>query len=373
MELGGLNEAGASVWMGLLLAAFSLMQFLCAPLLGALSDRFGRRPVLIMSLAGMSLNYVMLAWAPTLYWLFLGRVVAGATAANYAAATAYIADVTPAPKRAQRFGLIGAMFGLGFVAGPAFGGLLGDYWLRLPFAVAAGLAGANMLFAAYFLPESLPAHSRRPFRWNQANPVGSLHVLAADRDYRRLALAWCCTWFALGALQSAFVLANDMRLGWGAKENGVALAAVGIGSALVQGLLVRRAVRALGERRAALTGYALSFLAYLAFALAGQVWILFLGITLQALGAISGPAVQSMFSVRAGPNEQGRIQGALSSVQGLTAIFAPLVAGWAFATFATASAPVALVGAPFLLAAAAYLLAFASVWRTRPAVPANAG
>jgi len=366
MQLGRLSAAEASVWIGLLLASFSLMQFLCAPLLGALSDRFGRRPVLLVSLAGMCLNYVMLAWAPSLAWLFLGRVVAGATAANYSAATAYIADVTPAPKRAQRFGLIGAMFGLGFVAGPALGGLLGSYGLRLPFIAAAALAGANVLYAAIFLPESLPPDLRRPVRWRQANPAGSLGILLTDPYYRRLALAWCCTWFALGALQSAFVLANTVRLGWGAQENGLALALVGVGSALVQGLLVRRIVPALGERRAALAGYALSGAAYLAFGFAGQAWILFLGIALQAFGAVSGPAVQSLFSARAGADQQGRIQGALASVQGLTAIVAPLVASWAFSTFAAEDAPVRLVGAPFLMAAAAYLVAFASVWQARP-------
>ncbi|MBV8913394.1 MAG: MFS transporter [Acetobacteraceae bacterium] len=365
MQLGRLSEADAAVWLAMLLAAFSLMQFLCAPLLGALSDRFGRRLVLLASLSGMCLNYLMLAWAPGLPWLFVGRVVAGATAANYSAATAYIADVTPAPKRAQRFGLVGAMFGLGFVAGPALGGALGGYWLRLPFLVAAALAGGNMLYAAIFLPESLPVRRRRRVRWAQANPVGSIHVLANDRDYRRLAVAWCCTWFALGALQSAFVLANSLRLGWGARENGIALAVVGIASALVQGLLVRRIVPALGERRAALLGYGVSFLAYLAFAFAAKPWILFLGTGLQACGAISGPAVQSLFSSRAGPDQQGRIQGALASVQGLTAIVAPLAAGSAFSTFAAANAKISLVGAPFLMAAAAYVLAFASVWKVR--------
>ena len=367
MELGHLSEAGAASWMGYLLSAFAVLQFLCAPLMGALSDRFGRRPVLLISLAGMCLNYIMLAWAPTLYWLFLGRVIAGATAANYSAATAYIADVTPAPKRAQRFGLIGAMFGLGFVAGPALGGLLGEYGLRLPFLVAAGLAGANLLYAAISLRESLPPALRRPVRWSHANPLGSLHVLTADREYRRLAVAWCCTWFALGCLQSAFVLANTLRLGWGARENGLALGVVGVGSALVQGLLVRRIVPALGERRAALTGYALSCCAYIAFGFAGQAWILLLGLVLQAFGAISGPAVQSMFSARAGADQQGRTQGALASVQGLTAIVAPLVAGWAFSTFAAASAPVRIIGAPFLIAAGAYVLACAAVVSIRPA------
>ena len=365
MELGQVSAGQASLWMGSLLAAFSVMQFLCSPLLGALSDRFGRRPVLLSALGGMCLNYILLAWAPSLAWLFVGRVIAGATAASYSTATAYIADVTPPQKRAQRFGLVGAMFGLGFVAGPAIGGLLGSYGLRWPFLAAAALAGSNMLFAAIMLPESLRPELRRKVRWRQANPLGSMQVLGADASYRRLAVAWCCTWFALGALQSSFVLANDLRLGWGARENGFALAVVGIGSALVQGLLVRRLVPWMGERRAALTGYALSCAAYLCFAFAWHAPMLFLGIVLQAFGAISGPAVQSLLSARAGADAQGQIQGALASVQGLTAIVAPLAAGWAFSLGADPAGAFYFPGAPFLMASAAYLLAVVSVWTVR--------
>lgn len=369
MQLGGVSAAQASLWMGSLLAAFSIMQFLCAPVLGALSDRFGRRPVLLAALGGMCLNYLLLAWAPSLAWLFLGRVIAGATAASYSTATAYIADVTPPAKRAQRFGLVGAMFGLGFVAGPALGGLLGAYGLRLPFLLSAALAALNVLYAAFLVPESLPRDLRRPIRWRQANPLGSIRVLGTDATYRRLALAWCCTWFALGALQSSFVLANDLRLGWGARENGLALAVVGVGSAVVQGLLVRRIVPWLGERRAALTGYALSCAAYLAFGFAWTAPVLLLGIVLQALGAISGPAVQSLLSARASADEQGQIQGALASVQGLTAIAAPLAAGWAFSVFAAPGAPLYLPGAPFLMASLAYLLAIAAVATVKSDIP----
>ncbi len=365
MQLEHVSAAKASLWIGSLLAAFSVMQFLCAPLLGALSDRFGRRPVLLAALGGMCLNYLLLAWAPSLAWLFLGRVIAGATSASYSTATAYIADVTPLELRAQRFGLVGAMFGLGFVAGPALGGLLGAYGVRLPFVVAAVLAGLNVLFAALVLPESLPPSLRRPVRWRQANPLGSMRVLGVDATFRRLALAWCCTWFALGALQASFVLANELRLGWGAQQNGLALAVVGVGSALVQGLLVRRIVPAFGERRAALIGYTLSGTAYVAFAFAWNPAILFLGIALQALGAISGPAVQSLLSGRAGADQQGQIQGALASVQGLTAIVAPLLAGWVFSVFAVPSSAYYMPGAPFLMAALAYLLAVGAVWTVR--------
>ncbi len=361
MDLTGQGASGASFWLGSLLGAFSAMQFLCAPLLGALSDRFGRRVVLLLSLAGICTNNLLLAWAPSMAWLFVGRLIAGATAANVAAATACIADVSTPQQRAQRFGLIGAMFGLGFVVGPALGGLLGSYGVRVPFLVASGLAGLNLLYGALFVPETLAPANRRPFRWRSANPLGNIAIVLHDRDYARLVAAWCCSWFAIGALQSSFVLANDMRYGWGTQENGIALAAIGLGSALVQGLVVRRAVPRLGERRAALLGYALAGIAYSLFAFAYTPWILFAGIVLQAASAISGPAVQALVSAQAGPDRQGMAQGALASFQGLTAIGAPLLSGWVFGVFTGPAAPVHFPGAAFLMAAMAYGMAFWAV------------
>lgn len=369
MKLEGVSAAQTSLWMGGLLAAFSVMQFLCAPLLGGLSDRFGRRPVLLVALAGMALNYLLLVWAPSVAWLFVGRVVAGATAASYSTATAYIADVTPPEQRAQRFGLVGAMFGLGFVVGPALGGLLGSYGLRLPFLLAAVLAGINFVFAAMLLPESLPQGSRRTLSWGRSNPIGTLRVLGGDADYRRLAIAWCANWFALGVLQSAFVLANDLRLGFTELQNGLALTAMGVGSALVQGLLVRRIVPAIGERRAALIGFALTAGAYLAFAFAGSVAVLLLGVALQSLGAINGPAIQSLLSVKAGSDEQGQLQGALASLQGLTAIVAPLAGSWMFSVSATPGNSFYHPGASFLLGTLACLIAVGAIAAMREATP----
>ncbi len=360
-QLTGSTASAAALWMGSLLAVFSAMQVVCAPVLGALSDRYGRRPILLVSLAGISVNYLLLTWAPTLAWLFVGRLIAGATAANASAATAYIADVTPPARRAQRFGLVGAAFGLGFVLGPAFGGLLGAYGLRVPFMVAAGLAGCNLLYGIVALPESLPHDRRRAFEWRLANPIATLSIVGADRARRRLALAWCCGWFALGSLQSSFVLANQMRFGWGPQQNGLALAAAGLGSAVVQGLLIRRILPALGERRTALAGYALAGAAFLCFALAGAGWMIFMGIALQAFGAISGPAVQAMISVRAGPDRQGEAQGALASLQGLTAIVSPLVAGWLFGAFTRPGALLHFPGAPFLASSLAYGVAMLAV------------
>ncbi|MDB5398779.1 MAG: putative major facilitator superfamily transporter [Rhodopila sp.] len=366
LKLSGMTISAASMWVGLLLTAFALMQFVCAPVLGGLSDRFGRRPVLLLSLSGICANYLLLAWAPSLTWLFLGRLIAGATAANAATATAYIADVTPPQKRAGQFGLVGAMFGIGFIAGPAFGGVLGAYGLRLPFFVAAGLAGCNVLYGLFVLPESLPPSRRRAFNWRHANPVGSLRVVMANPDLARLAIAWGCIWFALGALQSTFVLANQARFGWDTRENGLVLAVAGLGSAVVQGLLVRRIVPALGERRAAMVGGCIVACAYLCIGLAPYGWMVVLGIVMQSVGAITSPAIQGLVSASADADHQGEMQGALSSVQGLTAIVSPLVASWVFSAFTGPAAPVFLPGAPFLVSTLAYGLAIWAIFGVRP-------
>lgn len=359
LKLSGLTVSGASMWVGLLLTAFALMQFVCAPVLGGLSDRFGRRPVLLLSLSGICANYLMLAWAPSLTWLFLGRLIAGATAANAATATAYIADVTPPAKRAGQFGLVGAMFGIGFVVGPAVGGLLGSYSLRLPFYVAAAFAGCNVLYGLFVLPESLPPERRRSFDWRRANPIGSLHLVMANPTLGRLAIAWGCIWFALGALQSTFVLANEARFGWSTQQNGIALALAGLGSAVTQGLLVRRIVPALGERRAAMIGGMIGVCSYLTLAFAPFGWVVMAGILIQSLGAITSPAVQGMVSASVAADRQGETQGALSSVQGLTAIASPLIASSVFSAFTGAAAPFLLPGAPFVVSALAYGL---SIW-----------
>jgi DHA1 family tetracycline resistance protein-like MFS transporter len=367
LHLSGVSVSGASVWVGLLLTAFALMQFICAPILGGLSDRFGRRPVLLLSLSGICVNYLLLAWAPSLAWLFVGRLIAGATATNAATATAYIADVTPPQKRAGQFGLVGASFGVGFVVGPAVGGLLGAHGLRLPFLVAASLAGCNVLYGLFVLPESLPAVRRRPFDWRRANPLGSLRVVMASRDLGRLAIAWGCIWFALGALQSTFVLANQMRFGWDTRQNGLALALAGLGSAVTQGLLVRRIVPRLGERRAAIIGGVFGMGSYLSIALAPYGWVVMAGILIQALGAITSPAVQGMVSASAAADRQGETQGALSSVQGLTAIVSPLVATWVFSAFTGAGVPFLLPGAPFIVSSLVYGLAIWAISGVRPA------
>lgn len=365
VQLSGLPVASASLWVGGLLAMFAVMQFFCAPVLGGLSDRFGRRPVLLVSLAGICANYLFLAWAPSLAWLFVGRLIAGATAANASTANAYIADITPAAQRAGRFGLVGASFGIGFVVGPAVGGLLGSYGLRLPFLVAAVLAGLNLLYGAFVLPESLPPERRRPIDWASANPLGSIHVVMSHPNLGRLALTWCCAWFALGALPSSFVLANTMRFGWDSRHNGLALGFAGLGSAIVQGLLVRRVVPWVGEQRAAITGALLTAVAYTCHAVAPVGAVVLIAIVFQSMGAFGNAAVQAMVSTSAGPDRQGETQGALSSLTGLTAIVSPLVATFMFSTFTHPGAIVIFPGAPFVASALACLVGAWSVWGVR--------
>ncbi len=371
LKLSGEGIASASLWVGALLSMFAVMQFVCAPILGGLSDRFGRRPVLLLSLSGICANYLLLAWAPSLAWLFLGRLIAGATAANASTANAYIADVTPLEKRASRFGLVGASFGVGFVVGPALGGVLGGYGLRLPFLVAACLAGCNLVYGAFVLPESLPPERRRPFDWRHANPWGSAHMVFDDPVLRRLALNWCCIWFALAAIPSSFVLANTMRFGWDSRQNGLALGMAGLSSAVVQGLLVRRIVPALGERRAALAGALLTGSGYVCQGFAMVPAFVFVGIGLQAMGAFGNAAVQAMVSAEAGPDRQGETQGALSSLQGLTAILSPLLASTLFSTFAREGAAFVFPGAPFLASALVCLVGFWAILGLRAGVGAR--
>jgi DHA1 family tetracycline resistance protein-like MFS transporter len=361
LQLSGLPVAAASLWVGALLSMFALMQVFCAPILGGLSDRFGRRPVLLLSLSGICANYLLLAWAPSLAWLFVGRLIAGATAANASTANAYIADITPPAQRASRFGLVGASFGLGFVVGPALGGVLGAYDLRLPFMVAAVMAGSNLLYGLLILPESLPAGRRRPFDWRRANPLGSIHLVLADRVLGRLALNWCCIWFALGALPASFVLANTMRFGWDTQMNGLALGAAGLASAIVQGLLVRRIVPGLGEQRAAVSGACLIVIGYAFQAIAPSPAFVFIGIVFQALGAFGNAAVQAMVSASAPADRQGETQGALSSLQGITAIVSPLVATSLFSAFTHPGTWVVFPGAPFVASALACVVAAWSV------------
>ncbi len=356
----------ASFYVGALFAVFSLMQFLFAPVLGGLSDRFGRRPVLLLSLSALGVNSLLWVWVHDLGWLFAMRVFAGLFSANISTASAYIADVTPPEQRARYFGLLGAMFGLGFILGPVVGGVLGEIWIRLPFLVAAGLIGCNVLYGLVLLPESLPVARRRRFDWRRANPFGSLVAIGLQPATLRLAFAWCCTWLALGAQQTSFILANEMRFGWDMRDNGMALAFGGVAQVVVQGLLVRRLIGRLGQRRTALLGYGFSVAGYLIYSIAALPWMLLAGIPVLALGALAGPPIQAMLSITVGPQRQGEIQGALSSLQGLMLVVGPLMMGSLFAQATYPGRALHFAGAPFLLAALICLFAFVVLQRLRP-------
>jgi DHA1 family tetracycline resistance protein-like MFS transporter len=356
-NLAHLPPDRAAPWVGALIAAYAAVQFFAAPLLGALSDRFGRRPVILASVAGLGCDYVLLTFAPNLWWLFAGRLIAGATSANVVAATAYMADVSPQEDRPRLFGLVGATFGAGFVIGPALGGLLGGIGLRLPFMVAAGLSFLNVCFGLFVLPESLPADRRRPVTFARSNPFGLLRGVARDRALIRLAVVWSCTWIGLGAVQSSLVLFTGYRFGWGPFLSGLVLAGVGLSQAVVEGFLLRHVTDRIGAQRTAVLGYASGALGYGALALALAGWTMIPAVALIALGGLATPSVRAMVSGRGSVDNQGEMQGLLSAVEGLTAVFAPLVTAALFYGFTAHRLPLVFPGAPFALAALAAVVA----------------
>jgi len=323
------------------------MQFLCAPVLGSLSDHYGRRPVILASLLGSGLDYLLLAVAPSLAWFYLGRIIAGITGANITAASAYIADVSPPEKRAQSFGLIGAAFGLGFIAGPALGGLLGGMGLRVPFFAAAGLTLVNWLYGLWVLPESLDPENRRAFSWRRANPIGSL--LALRRHPAVLGLTGTFFLLHLGhaAVHSTWVLYTAYRYAWTVTQTGLSLAIVGVMAALVQGGLVRAIVPRLGERRAIAAGLVVSAITMAGYALATQGWMIYPILIFGSLGGITGPAAQSLISKTVSANEQGAVQGALTSLGSVAGTIGPVIASSLFAYFISPRAPFLLPGAAF--------------------------
>jgi DHA1 family tetracycline resistance protein-like MFS transporter len=360
--LGGDSASAARVY-GLFGAVWALMQFFFSPLLGALSDRHGRRPVILLSNFGLGLDYVLMALAPTLGWLFAGRVVSGITSASIGAASAYIADVTPPERRAAAFGLIGVAFGVGFVLGPALGGLLGAIDPRLPFWVAAGLSLANALYGFLVLPESLPPERRASPGWRRASPVGSLGLLRSTAALGGLAAALFLYRLAHDVLPSTFVLYADYRYGWDERAVGLTLAAVGIGAAVVAGGLVGPVVRRVGERRALALGLLAGVAGFLVYGLAPTGGLFLVGLPLISLWGLAGPAFQGLLTRQVGPAEQGRLQGALASLGGVAALLSPPLFTQTFAFFVGPGRPVHLPGAPFLLAAALTALAAGLAWR----------
>jgi DHA1 family tetracycline resistance protein-like MFS transporter len=363
-QLAGGGVAKAAMWVGVFGTLFAAIQFACAPIQGALSDRFGRRPVVLLSNLGIGIDFLFMALVNTLPLLLVGRCISGMTAASFTTANAYIADVTPPEKRAGAFGMLGAAFGIGFVIGPALGGFLGGINLRFPFYAAAGLALANFLYGFFVLPESLPPEKRTErFDWSHANPLGSLILLRRYRQVFGLAAVVLLTNLAHYVLQSVFVLYADYRFNWGPQEVGYTLALVGVCNAFTQAWLVGKLVPRIGERRTLLAGLVFGAVGFATMALAPTPTIFLIGIPLLALWGIAGPSTQALMTRQVDPREQGRLQGAVSSLASLAGIFGPAIFTQIFALFISDHAPMKFPGAPFLLSslllAAGWILAYA--------------
>jgi DHA1 family tetracycline resistance protein-like MFS transporter len=347
---GGDTVSAAEVF-GVFGTAWALMQFLFSPVQGALSDRFGRRPVILLSNLGLGLDYILMAVAPSLTLLFVGRVISGITAASISTSFAYIADVTPPEKRAGSFGIIGTAFGVGFVLGPAIGGLLGAVDLRLPFWGAAALSLLNFLYGLLVLPESLPPERRVAFAWTRANPVGSLLLLRSYPQLVGLSTVNFLQNLAHVVLPSVFVLYASYRYGWDERAVGLTLAGVGVCSAIVQGGLVRPIVARVGERWAMLIGLACGAVGFAIYGAATTGALFCLGVPVMALWGLTGPSTQALMSRRVSSTEQGRLQGAQSSLQGVAGLIGPGLFTLAFAHGIMPERGWELPGAPFLLAA----------------------
>ena len=357
-QLTGEGLSRASVYSGWLTFAYAAAQFCFAPVMGGLSDKLGRRPVLLAALLGLGLDYIFLSFAPTLAWLFVGRVLAGITGASFTTATAYIADISAPEKRAQNFGLVGVAFGLGFIIGPTVGGLLAHFGPRMPFMVAAGLSLCNFLYGLLVLPESLPPTLRRPFEWRRANPVASLLRLGRYPTVLGLVAALVLIYLAGSAVQSVWTFYTMLKFSWTEGMVGVSLGVVGLFSALVQGGLVRVAIPKLGAARAIVIGLLCYAVGLVLFAFASRGWLMLAFLAPYCLGGIAGPAIQGTISGQVPANEQGELQGALTSLVSATGVVGPLLMTYLFGYFTRPKAPVYFPGAPFLMGA---VLALSSV------------
>lgn len=350
------NISKVALFGGLLTFSYAIMQFLFAPVLGNLSDKYGRRPVLLFSLLGFGLDYILLAFAPSIGWLFVGRIIAGITGASMTTASAYIADISTPETRAQNFGMIGAAFGLGFIVGPMIGGLLGEMGPRIPFLVAAGLALLNAAYGYFVLPESLDVSNRRAFDWKRANPISSLKNLSRFPAVAGLIVSFFLIYVASHAVQSNWSYFNIEKFKWSPKMIGISLAVVGVLVSLVQGLLVRVVNPKIGNEKSVYVGLGLYTIGLVLFGLASQSWMMFAFLIPYCLGGISGPGLQAIISGTVPANEQGELQGSLTSIISITSIVGPLVMSNLFAFFTGPIAPFYFPGAPFMLAAVLMLL-----------------
>jgi DHA1 family tetracycline resistance protein-like MFS transporter len=349
-ELAGKGLSEASRIGGWLMFAYAFMQFFCAPALGALSDRFGRRPVLLMALLGLGIDYIFHAWAPTIAWLFVGRVLAGITGASFTVATAYIADISTPEKKAQNFGMVGAAFGLGFIVGPVIGGVTAEWGVRVPFLVAAGLSLLNFLYGMFILPESLSPEKRsKEINWKKANPLGSLSMLKDFPLVIGFMVPFFLIYIAGHSVQSTWTFYTMYRFEWTESTVGYSLALVGLVVAGVQGGLIKFVVRALGERKTVIVGMFFWILGLFLFASANRGWMMFAYILPYCLGGVAGPTLQGIMSNMVPDTMQGRLQGALTSLMSLTSILGPPLMTYVFYMFSGETAVADFPGAPFAL------------------------
>ena len=357
MELTGEGLSRAAMYGGWLLFAFAIMQFFCGPIMGNLSDRFGRRPVLLLSLTAFGLDYLLMGFSRTIAWLFVGRAIAGITGAAYTTAAAYIADITPPEKRAQSFGLMGAAFGLGFILGPAIGGLLGGLGARAPFFVAAALALLNVVYGFFVVPESLPPEKRRSFHWTRAHPLGTLQHLRPYPGVVAMIGALFVWQFAHQVLPSAWAFYTMFKFGWSEALVGASLAAAGVTIAIVQGGLTRALIPKLGERRAALTGLTLGSLGFFGYAMAPKSWVIYAFMPVFAISGLVYPSINALMSQQVPGTSQGELQGGVASAYSLSTIASPPFMTQIFRHFTRDDAPVLVPGAPFYAAAALGMVA----------------
>jgi len=350
-DLTGGDMSVAATYGGWLLASYAIMQFLFSSVLGGLSDKYGRRPVLLVSLMGLGVDYIFLAFAPTIFWLFVGRMIAGISGASFTTASAYIADVSEPEKRAQNFGMIGMAFGIGFILGPLIGGMFSSFGIRVPFLIAAGLSLLNALYGYFVLPESLAPENRRAFDWKRANPIGMFFNLKRYKSLYGLIIIVFLANIAGHAAQSTWTYITMLKFGWNEAMVGYSIAFVGLTVGIVQGGLTRVIIPKIGDVKAIFIGFIFWLLGFILFAFANQGWMMFVFMIPYALGGLGMPALQSIITNKVPADEQGEIQGVLTSLISLTAIIGPLLMTNLFYSFTQSDAPIYFPGVPFLMGA----------------------
>lgn len=363
-ELIQADVSEAAKYGGWLSFAYAFIQFVFSPLVGNLSDKYGRRPVILLSLFGFSVDYIFLALSPTIWWLFVGRIIAGITGASVTTASAYIADISTDEDRAKNFGLIGAAFGIGFIIGPVLGGVLGHYGSRVPFYAAAALCLINFVYGYFILPESLPKENRRALDWKRANPIGSFKFLKKHPEISGLTTALILIYIGGHAVQSNWSFYTMYRFGWDERMIGISLGVVGLMVGLVQGLLIRWINPKLGDQKSVLYGLLLYAIGMLLYAFASEGWMMLVFTVPYCLGGICGPALQSIITKNIPSNEQGELQGALTSLMSATSIIGPPLMTQLFYYFTHKNAPFLFPGAPFFLAFLLFLIGLYFVYNT---------